>query len=126
MPNSFLTSVCVTVLKQYSKVDNPCKQSILVLHYFYCSTMFPDVQPQFFLLQFMLLRRVHSLSLRLFLFDSCGHVFSAEMAAGFHALINQTLQNRIDGPSYLNCPLQAQLRNLLSLYHHPSLCIWHS
>lgn len=68
--------------------------------------MFPDVQPQFFLLQFMLLRRVHSLSLRLFLFDSCGHVFSAEMAAGFHALINQTLQNRTDGPSYLNCPLQ--------------------
>lgn len=80
--------------------------------------MFPDVQPQFFLLQFMLLRRVHSLSLRVFLFDSCGHVFSAEMAAGFHALINQTLQNRIDGPSYLNRPLQTQLRNLLSVYRH--------
>lgn len=68
--------------------------------------MFPDVQPQFFLLQFMLLRRDHSLSLRLFLFDSCGHVFSAEMAAGFHALINQALWNRTDGPPYLNCPLQ--------------------
>lgn len=84
--------------------------------------MFPDVQPQFFLLQFLLLRRVHSLSF----FADCFSLIPRGLCSGFQALINQILQHRTDGPAYLSCPLQAQLRNLLLLNCQPDLCTWPS
>lgn len=81
--------------------------------------MFPHVQPQFFLLQFLLLRRVHSL----FFFGDCFSLIPGGLCSGLQALINQTLQHRTDGPAYLSCPLQAQLSNLLLLNCQPDLCI---